>query len=485
MANSDEKNFPQSSEGVRGLLNMDGTPPETSAINQPAGKPPENLPFMEHIEEPVTTPQTQPKAAIPDELPTILGAPAPVGHTGPIDQLTVPSKLKGNELFGFVIWMVKAIAPYVVIFAIGLGLYFFYFSDFSVNSLFNNDKLKIESVNVDNKELDELKKQEQAAYDKWMSQFFFDVNDESIIAMDTDVSGNGLTNFEKYLLDLNPKVYSTRGTESDGQLVLKDINPWTGRPFSDEQKELIKKYINKELINNRIAAAALTRGVTKFAQYVNEDSPYYIDPVTLREIQRDNPIIVTPAEPASPGYIPEYSPPQTANGSTGNGGSASAPVNTVFNGTQIDVSVPGRLEIPANKISVPVIWTQNVSSFDQDLKRGIVHYPGTAMPGDIGTSYISGHSSGYLWDKSPYKQIFAVLGQVKDGTSFSITAQQKNGKTVTYHYVIERRGEFDATDQAQFISTGDSIVALSTCWPVGTTDRRLVLFGKLSQTVQN
>jgi sortase (surface protein transpeptidase) len=89
-----------------------------------------------------------------------------------------------------------------------------------------------------------------------------------------------------------------------------------------------------------------------------------------------------------------------------------------------------------------------------------------------------------LWDKSPYKQIFAILGQVKDGTSFSITAQQKDGKKVVYHYVVDHRGEFAADDQAQFISTADSIVALSTCWPVGTTDRRLVLFGKLTQTVR-
>ncbi len=58
--------------------------------------------------------------------------------------------------------------------------------------------------------------------------------------MDTDVSGNGLSNFEKYLLNLNPKVYSTRGgTTGDGELVLQGTNPWTGKPFTDEQKTLV------------------------------------------------------------------------------------------------------------------------------------------------------------------------------------------------------------------------------------------------------
>src|SRR5690606_28159539 len=109
--------------------------------------------------------------------------------------------------------------------------------------------------------------------------FFFAVNDDSITSMDADVSGNGLSNFEKYLLNLNPKVYSSRGNnEPDGQLVIEDINPWTGKPFSDAQRELVDKYINKELISNRITAAALTQGVTKFAEYVSTDSPYYVSP---------------------------------------------------------------------------------------------------------------------------------------------------------------------------------------------------------------
>jgi sortase (surface protein transpeptidase) len=71
---------------------------------------------------------------------------------------------------------------------------------------------------------------------------------------------------------------------------------------------------------------------------------------------------------------------------------------------------------------------------------------------------------------------------VADGTSFSITLTTNEGKKVRYNYVVERRGEYAAADQAQFVNTADSMVALSTCWPVGTTARRLVLFAKLTQT---
>ncbi len=479
MAEQDDKKFPASTESARGLLNMDSSQPDAEPEQvTAAGEAPEDLPFMDTLEN-VFPDVVQQPLELPEEIVSPIGGPAPSGHTDPISQLTKPAEKKGSELFAIVLWLVKTALPYVVIFAIGLGLYFFYFSDFSFNSIFNSDRLRLETISEKsrNKDLEALKKDVKSEYLTWMRQFFFDVNDEDIISMDTDVSGNGLSNLEKYLLNLNPKVYSTRGTAGDGQMVIEGINPWTGKPFTEEQKALVDKYINKELISNRITAAALSRGVTKFAQYVNDDSPYYIDPETLRQVSRDNPVL-SGGNPGSvtPAFIPVY----TGAGSNVAPGSTSPVV--ARNGTQIDETIAGRLEIPANNISVPLIWTKDVKDFDKDLEQGVVHYPGTALPGEMGTAYISGHSSGYLWDKSPYKQIFAILGQVKDGTSFTITAQQVDGKQVKFHYVVDHRGEFAAEDQAQFVSTADSMVALSTCWPVGTTNRRLVLFAKLTQT---
>ncbi len=465
--NSDKKAL-AATDSVRELLNMDSTSKPKHAHGDPvqsteAGQLPPDLPFLETIEE---TPE-EVKENLQENLQPAPQAPKIQAH--PVEQIIGPAKDKGNELYAFFLWAAKNVLPYIVIFAIGLGLYFFYFSEFTFTNWFNSNNITLEKVETGNKDLEKLKKDEAGEYMNWMGQFFFTVNDEAIIAMDTDVSGNGLTNFEKYLLNLNPKVYSTRGSnDPDGQLVIENINPWTGKPFSDAQRELVDKYINKELISNRITAAALTRGITKFAEYVSTDSPYYVAPEQLREIQNNNPSI------SSPELVSNQSAYQAAQQA---GGGANLNPNS-----DINEAVQGRLEIPSKNVSVPLIWTQNVSDFDKDLKSGVVHYPGTVMPGQIGTSYISGHSSGYAWDRSPYKQIFAILGQVTDGTSFSITVTQKDGKLIKYHYVVERRGEYLPTDQAQFINTADSVVALSTCWPIGSTAKRLVLFGKLSQT---
>ena len=463
--NEDNNRDLASSDSVRKFLNMKDT--DGDGIPD-AEEVPENLPIGDSaVDLPVVEVVAEQK---PKEVKTV----------GELFQEKVVATEEGENLNEIqmqsgsspVVRALKAVLPYVAIFIIFLALYFFYFSDFTVNSLFKSDNLTIENVTTssNNKDLENLKSDLKDEYAVWMKQFFFEVNDEAIISMDTDVSGNGLSNFEKYLLNLNPKVFSSRGSNiPDGELVIQDISPWTGTAFSDAQKELVNKYINKELINNRITAAALTRGITKFAQYVNSDSPYYIDPKTLANTNTSE---VQNNQVAA----------QTAQTTQQN---QTAPTTGNMNASEdINTNIPGKLEIPANKISVPLIWTKDVKSFDADLKKGIVHYPGTALPGQIGTSYISGHSSGYLWDKSPYKTIFAGLGGVTDGTSFTISATLKNGKTAVYHYVVASRGEFAPNDQAQFVNTADSMVALSTCWPIGSTAKRLVLFSKLSQVEQ-
>jgi sortase A len=140
------------------------------------------------------------------------------------------------------------------------------------------------------------------------------------------------------------------------------------------------------------------------------------------------------------------------------------------------------ISIPSLNINVPLVWTKNTKDFDNDLKRGVVHYPGTAMPGKIGTSYISGHSSNYAWVKSDYNKIFENLDDLKDGEKFTVTVTTSEGKKTKLTYVVKRRGEYAPNDQAQFANTSQSLVALSTCWPPGTTAKRLVVFGELTGT---
>lgn len=160
-------------------------------------------------------------------------------------------------------------------------------------------------------------------------------------------------------------------------------------------------------------------------------------------------------------------------------GTISQPVNQ---SAAIDTNISGTLEIPSINVTVPLIWTKDTKDFDADLKKGVVHYPGTALPGELGTAYISGHSSGYAWDNNSYKKIFSKLGDVPDYAAFTITLTLTDGTKIKQRYVVSKRGIYKPDDQEQFKNTPEPLVALSTCWPVGTTRDRLVLFGKLVGT---
>ncbi len=348
-------------------------------------------------------------------------------------------------------WMkiARAAGPYVAVFAVGLFLYYFFFSSSTglhfgfLSNLFT--KSESAPAKPQQTALQQLENQDQSAYRQWINGFYYDVTDPKVIDPETDNSGNGLTNFQKYLLNLNPKSYDTLGLGMpDSQTLADNINPLTGASLTDAQKQVISKYIDMETVMNRL---------------------------TLESLQRQSRV-------AGASTLASYTP--GVPGGTENGQLNPALENSV----DINTSISGRLDIPDLKISVPIIWTQDTNNFDRDLQSGVVHYPGTAMPGQIGTTYIAGHSSNYPWAKGSYNRIFSTLGNLGNNTSFSLTVTQTNGKTAVFHYVVVNRQQYAPTDQAQFQNTGKSLVALSTCWPVGSTAKRLVIFGELTQVEQ-
>ncbi len=403
--------------------------------------------------------------------------------------------------------IIKTALPYAIVFGIGLVLYYFYFSSFSFLNLFKNTNTttKVNSTQQ-TAAVSSLEKAEQAKYFAYMAQFYFDA-DSSVVDPNNDISGNGLTNFQKYLLNLNPKVYDTAGNGlPDGQAIILGLNPVTGRPLTDDQKKIVDAYFDLEGINNRLALGSLHRQTASIpnaptvlgSEIVPEanqsgTSPSasfgtsgYTAPQTGTQnfVPQSNTVPKTNTQtfaPRSSSSSGSYSQGNTVN--SGNSFGSAMP-NSGANSLGINTSMPGTLQIPSLNITVPVIWTGDVKNFDSDLQKGVVHYPGTALPGSMGTAYISGHSSGSILNKSAYRKIFDKLNNLPDGGSFTITVTLNSGKRATLHYVVDRRGTFSPTDPAQFANTSDSIVALSTCWPIGTVKDRLVLFGKLTQIEQ-
>jgi LPXTG-site transpeptidase (sortase) family protein len=140
-----------------------------------------------------------------------------------------------------------------------------------------------------------------------------------------------------------------------------------------------------------------------------------------------------------------------------------------------DLSRPGTLSIPKLNLQVSLLWPTDPSQFDAELTQGVIHYPGTALPGQLGIMYVSGHSSDYIWKHDPMASIFTRLNYLKPGDDVYIQIYDKDGKVQNFRYQVTGSKTYKPDDQAQFIDNSTNKLNLSTCWPIGTSQDRLVV----------
>lgn len=353
--------------------------------------------------------------------------------------------------------VLKAMLPYLTVFAVAALVFYFFFSSVDFSKVFRRTE---KPATPKETAIAGLQKQGLDDYYAWVHGFYFDVSNESIVDPNADNSGNGLSNFQKYLLNLNPKSYDSSGLGmADSEALAQGLNPLTGKALTETQAAIIKQYFDLEVIMNRLAVARLRTAQAKVAGVQVRGESEFPAAASSRTTVFGN----TGEVSNLPVGVPSAPPPLNAQGLV------------------INTGIPARLEVPSLGINVPIIFSNDPKDFDRDLQVGVVHYPGTALPGQIGTTYISGHSSNFAWAKGSYNRVFSKLGNLADNTSFKITVVQENGKDARLHYVVIGRKEFQATDPEQFKNGGKSTVALSTCWPVGSTAKRLVVFGELTQ----
>ena len=149
-----------------------------------------------------------------------------------------------------------------------------------------------------------------------------------------------------------------------------------------------------------------------------------------------------------------------------------------------DPDAPGNAKplvlIGIEKINVeaPMIWSESLDekAMLKDLESGVNHYPKSAAPGQNGNAVISGHSSNYFWVKGDYNYIFKDLNNLEQGDTITATIVQKNGRVITYHYRIIDKFISAPDDERIFNEIeGQSTITLSTCWPLGTNFKRLIV----------
>lgn len=136
--------------------------------------------------------------------------------------------------------------------------------------------------------------------------------------------------------------------------------------------------------------------------------------------------------------------------------------------------------LPNNYISVPKIHAQapitfNVNAFNENeyqevLKKGVAHAKNTALPGEKGSVFIFAHSSGNPIEISTYNTIFLKLGQLQTNDEIQI---KKDNKIYTYK-VTEKKVVWPS--EVEYIEEKKDQLILQTCWPIGTSLKRLLIF---------
>jgi len=117
-----------------------------------------------------------------------------------------------------------------------------------------------------------------------------------------------------------------------------------------------------------------------------------------------------------------------------------------------------------------------VKNDHNDLKQSLIHYPGTAMPGDLGNTVIFGHSVlPQFFNPENYISIFSTLHTLVEGDTIELVYDG-----ATYTYQIYDMYEVMPDDLSPLAQSFDARrLTLITCTPPGTYLRRLIVRAEL------
>ena len=131
-------------------------------------------------------------------------------------------------------------------------------------------------------------------------------------------------------------------------------------------------------------------------------------------------------------------------------------------------------KIGANANILASVNAANEKEYLTALQKGVAHAKGTAFPGEGGNVYLFAHSTDYFWNVGSYNAVFYLLYKLKVGDEVNIFyGGQRYVYQVSETKVVDPR-------EVQYLTrqTDNELLTLQTCWPPGTTLKRLLVFAK-------
>lgn len=138
---------------------------------------------------------------------------------------------------------------------------------------------------------------------------------------------------------------------------------------------------------------------------------------------------------------------------------------------QYSIVIP---KIGANANILGNINPANETEYLDALQYGVAHAAGTAYPGEGGHVFLFAHSTDYIWNVGTYNAVFYLLYKLEPGDEVNLFY---NG---TRHVYKVTGKEVVDPSQVEYLTrkTDKEFLTLQTCWPPGTTLKRMLVFAE-------
>lgn len=140
--------------------------------------------------------------------------------------------------------------------------------------------------------------------------------------------------------------------------------------------------------------------------------------------------------------------------------------------TQFGIVIP---KINVNAKIFPEVDSTNPNEYLPILKKGVAHLKGSAYPGEDGNVFLFAHSTDAFWNVGQYNAVFFLIGKLEKGDEIDIYYQ---GKLYKYNVLEKKVVAPEILEEYVRKHTSGKTLTLQTCYPPGTTLKRLIVIAK-------
>lgn len=132
-------------------------------------------------------------------------------------------------------------------------------------------------------------------------------------------------------------------------------------------------------------------------------------------------------------------------------------------------------KIGASSRVIANVDSQNKEEYLSVLKSGVAHAKGSAFPGFSGNTYLFAHSADNWWDVGHYNAVFYTLNNLSENDEIVLFFENRR-----YNYRVTKKVISDPQDTTYLAwnQEGPHLLVLQTCWPPGTTFKRLYVIAE-------